>query len=211
MPVDPNALVHAILNGLAKAPEALIAAALLAGPTVIWMILRFISVTGDRARYLMDAAPEEFMWVCESCRSVNHERDDRCYRCRTWRPFEGRPMLVPVVKDETDEVGIPVGPGLPVEAATTGSWLGAAVAGASRPVVEHEERETATEPAEQPASDERSVAEDVPALIRPSILEPRVRVSTRTPGPPPTGRQGRRQTRQAGDGSSKGTSGRSRS
>ncbi len=118
MPVDPSALVNEILAGLAKIPPGLFAAILLGGPTAIWLVLRFSNPPDDAPRP-PEPAREEFLWVCISCRSLNQELRDSCYRCHRSRADEREPGIpdlgrlpAPASRAEiAPAIGIAVGPG----------------------------------------------------------------------------------------------------
>jgi hypothetical protein len=171
MAFDPNGLIEAISSAISKFPPALLAAALLGGPTAIWFIVRFANPRDPGKPEPVSA--QDLLWVCEACRSINADRFDRCYSCNRLRAAD----LIPVVSDtwgddpaydwgeeepdgweeepeewEDDalEVGIPVGPGLPAGLPAAASWLGAELAQGptrtDREQPEHElEPETETE------------------------------------------------------------------
>ncbi len=92
VPVDPSGLLEAFMNGLAQVPSALIAAALLAGPTAIWLIARFVNPPDLATRD--DMALEELLWVCSNCRSINEDRIASCYRCHRMRADESIPLVI---------------------------------------------------------------------------------------------------------------------
>jgi hypothetical protein len=206
MPVDPTALVHAILEGLSKVPPGLFAAILLGGPTAVWLIIRF-GQPADGRRH--DAtAMDEFLWVCGWCRSINEANRDSCYSCHRSRVGQDQagvaaPELMPITPPRpwiAPGVGVAVGPGRPAQPQASGSWLGAEAVGAGRPEVEPSA--PAGEPGAPaaaapmpgttagPAYDtSRADADDAPAtpdprLLEPMILEPRVKVSGRRPAAP---------------------------
>jgi hypothetical protein len=112
MPFDPNGLLEAISAGLARVPPGLIAAGLLAGPTVIWLILRFAHPPDPGKREVV--VPEISLWLCESCRSLNNAWRDRCYHCH--RPADARdaPLIFEGPATMDPGVGIAVGPGLAI-------------------------------------------------------------------------------------------------
>jgi hypothetical protein len=111
MSFDPNGFFEAISAGLSRVPPGLIAAGLLAGPTVIWLILRFANPPDLAKREAV--APEIALWLCESCRSLNNDWRDRCYHCH--RPADAG-VAVTLERPATFDpgVGIAVGPGLPI-------------------------------------------------------------------------------------------------
>jgi hypothetical protein len=98
-------------------PGALIAIVLLAGPTALWLLYRFV-VQPRTSRYRA-ADGTGAMWVCAACRSVNELRMARCYSCdRT--PDEaqlhvidpGAALPLPMVLPSAGAAPrIPVGPG----------------------------------------------------------------------------------------------------
>ena len=205
MPVDPTALVHAILDGLSKVPPGLFAAILLGGPTAVWLIIRFGQPSDGRRRAA--TAMDEFLWVCGWCRSINEANRDSCYSCHRSRfgqdqagvaapqptPLTAPPWIAP-------GVGVAVGPGRPAQPQASGSWPGAEAVGAGRPEIEPSapagERGDPVIAAPMPGNnagpaydsswgdpDEALAAPD-PRLLEPMILEPRVKVSGRRPAAP---------------------------
>ena len=207
MPVDPSALVNEILAGLAKIPPGLFAAILLGGPTAIWLVLRFSNPPDDAPRP-PEPVREEFLWVCISCRSLNQELRDSCYRCHRSRADEREPGIpdlgrlpAPASRAEiAPAIGIAVGPGRTSEPLVAGSWLGVERARSAYAYDEMTglrlEPSVAAwagpgpepEPAEATApSEEVLVAADPltfePVLLEPVILQPRMKVSSRPPAP----------------------------
>jgi hypothetical protein len=172
MPVDPTALISAILDGLSKVPPGLFAAIILGGPTAIWLIVRFGHPEDGRKQD--PSAMEEFLWVCVWCRSINEDMRDSCYSCRRSRsgqdvPGVSAPGLAPSSAPRTwiaPGVGVAVGPGRPAEAQGSGSWLGAERSGAARPDEEAPEPERVPVPAA--ASRRRSAAASGPRPVAPS-------------------------------------------
>jgi hypothetical protein len=168
MPFDPNDVLTAITKALPKLPSALIAAALLGGPTAIWIITRIV-----RPPSLIKTAEEppedleNLLWVCESCRSMNEDRLDRCYRCHLARTAEETPAVIHAAPETAMRPGLAVGSGVPASAPAAYTFLGAQFAGATRPVAERYEPEPPT-PAPDPLG-----------ALEPLILEPRVKVSGR--------------------------------
>src|SRR6185295_1038483 len=114
--VDPSALFEAVMSGLAQVPSAVIAAALIAGPTAIWIIFRFLNPRDVAKRD--DMGLEELLWVCPACRSINEDRSASCYRCHRLRTGEHAPLVAPAGEPAPTwtgpGVGIAVGPGAPV-------------------------------------------------------------------------------------------------
>lgn len=211
MPIDPNGVYETVSHLISKFPPALFAAALLGGPTLIWMIIRFASPPAPRKRE--ELGVQELLWVCAGCRSINDDQFIRCYRCHRLRAAD----LIPIVSDawaedptyewgeeepegweeyvpeawdeDALEVGIPVGPGLPAGVPIGSSWLGAQVSGASDPNEDRDQLEPELDPdldlepdLELESELDIAVGSDVtPGGFQPLVLEPRLRVSTRTP------------------------------
>ena len=121
MPFDPNGLIESISNGLPRVPSALIAAALLGGPTAIWLIVRFTRPR-DVPKKVVEV-PETLLWLCTSCRSMNEDRVDRCYRCHIPREADDIPVVVHVGREAASRIGIQVGPAVPGREHGYG-WLG---------------------------------------------------------------------------------------
>jgi hypothetical protein len=209
MPVDPSALINEILDGLSKIPPGLFAAILLGGPTAIWLVLRFSNPPDDAPRP-PDPVREEFLWVCMSCRSLNQELRDSCYRCHRSRTDERDPGIPDLDRAPAPAsrpgfapapgIGIAVGPGRAREPLIAGSWLGVERAG---PAYAYDEMTglrlepgvgawTGPRPDPDPVdattrSEEVLVAADPlafdPVLLEPVILQPRMKVSGRPPAP----------------------------
>ncbi len=79
MDIDIDASVRALEDGIGLLPGALIAIALLTGPTVAWLLYRFI-VQPRTSRYR--ATQIGALWICGYCRSANDLDSSRCYRCQ---------------------------------------------------------------------------------------------------------------------------------
>jgi hypothetical protein len=152
MPVDPTGLLDAISNVVSQIPSGLLVAVFLAGPTAIWLIARFANPPDPVKRE--KTVPEEVLWVCASCRSINDDRAARCYSCHGSRPDENVPGI-----------GIAVGPGLPAAGQTAYSWLGAEATGASR------RTDDGFEPEETIAADQTATGFE-PLALEPLALEP---------------------------------------
>ena len=170
MSVDPSALFEAVMSGLAQVPSAVIAAALIAGPTAIWLIVRFLNPPDVAKRD--DMGLEELLWVCPACRSINEDRLPSCYRCHRQRAGEHAPLVAPVAEPAptwaAPGVGIAVGPGAPVLKPGE-SWIEVEVARASREVDDN-----------GVGPEEEELAAEAAALAyEPVILEPRVTPSGR--------------------------------
>jgi hypothetical protein len=180
VPVDPNGLFEALMSGLAKVPSALIAAALLAGPTAIWLIARFVNPPDLATRD--DMALEELLWVCPTCRSINEDRIASCYRCHRHRADESVPLVIETTPTWAGPgVGIAVGPGAPA-LGPGASWIDREVARASREVDDGV------------ASEEEVLAAELAQLaFEPVVLEPRVKASSGRPSAStPAGRRAQR-------------------
>ena len=137
MPVDPSGLFEAVMSGLAQIPSAVIAAALIAGPTAIWLLARFLNPPDVAKRD--DGGLEELLWVCQACRSINELRIANCYRCHRSRTGEGVPPVAePAPPRLAPGVGIAVGPGRPV-LAPDNEWVEREVARASDAVDDGEQ------------------------------------------------------------------------
>ena len=180
LPFDLPGLYETIMSGLGTVPSALIAAALLAGPTGIWLIARFVNPPDIGTTE--EVAVEELRWVCPHCRSINEDRIASCYRCRKVRADESVPLVTETARTRSSPgVGIAVGPGAPPQVVPDRSWIELDVARASGSV------DYGLEPVEDlPATELASLT------FEPVILEARVKASGR-PGPAePAGRRKRR-------------------
>lgn len=103
MDIDP---VGAISSAFENAPMVAITAALLIGPTLIYVILR-MTFSREKSR---PTSSGRMLWACPQCSSVNESINDRCYTCRfepraeddvtIIDPQTGRP-ITPVVKPWT--------------------------------------------------------------------------------------------------------------
>jgi hypothetical protein len=180
MPVDPTGLFEAVMSGLAQVPSAVIAAALIAGPTAIWLIARFLNPPDVATRD--EGGLEELLWVCPACRSINEDRIASCYRCPRLRTGEGVPLVAePAPTRPAPGVGIAVGPGRPV-LASDNAWVEQEVARASNAVDDGGQPEKEDVPAGEPAA----------LTFEAVILEPRVKASGRPGASEPTVRRTRR-------------------
>jgi hypothetical protein len=203
MPVDPNGLFEALSNALVKLPSAMVAGLLLGGPTLIWLIARFVNPPDLRKTADL---PVDLLWVCGSCLSINEDRHEYCYRCHRIRAAESVPIVIHGRGDGAARIGIAVGPGLSGEPNPTYGWLGGEFTATTRPTRDRGQPEEAAAPADSPASYVPSPAKFVPspAGFEPLILEPRVvKVSRRASGSLPAGRGGQRQPQGAGDAKTK--------
>ncbi len=176
LPFDLPGLYETIMSGLGTVPSALIAAALLGGPTAIWLIARFLNPPDIGVTE--EVVVEELLWVCPKCRSINEDRIVTCYRCHHLRAGESVPLVIETLP--APGVGIAVGPGKPI-LAPVDAWIEREVARASNAVDEGEEPEEVL-PAAEPAS----------LVFEPVILEPRVKASGRPGASEPAVRRARR-------------------
>jgi hypothetical protein len=106
MPVEIIEFLERLRAGVQVIPPVIIAIVLLAGPTVLWLLFRFV-VQPRSAR--QRAGSLSAMWVCPRCRSVNELRLSRCYRCDA-KPEEAE---LEVIESDPSVPGTlqPVGPG----------------------------------------------------------------------------------------------------
>jgi hypothetical protein len=187
MSVDPSGLFEAVMSGLAQVPSAVIAAALIAGPTAIWIIFRFLNPPDVAKRD--DMGLEELLWVCPACRSINEDRLPSCYRCHRLRAGDHGPLVAePAPTGAGPGVGIAVGPGAPMLEPGE-SWIEVEVARASREVDDN-----------GVGPEEEELAAEVAALAyEPVILEPRVTASGRPAAPKPAAPRARRKPPAAAD------------
>lgn len=190
MPVDPTGLFDAVMTGLSTVPSAIIAAALIGGPTVIWLIARFLNPPDSASTAIQPL--EELLWVCPQCRSINEDRIASCYRCHKLRAGESAPPVIETAPTRSGPgVGIAVGPGAP-RVAPGGSWIELEVARASDSV------DDALEPEEDVLA-----AELASLTFEPVVLEPRPKASSRPGAAEPAGRRTRRKPPGSGESTSK--------
>jgi hypothetical protein len=186
MPIDLAGLYEALMSGLATVPSALIAAVLLAGPTAVWLIARFVNPPD--LGMTEELAVEELLWVCPNCRSINEDRIASCYRCHGLRADESIPLVIETAPTRSGPgVGIAVGPGAPVEALDP-AWIDREVARAS------DAADAAVEPEE-----DLLAAELASLTFEPVILEPRVKTSGRPDAAEAPGRRTRRKPHSNGE------------
>lgn len=94
MPFDPTEAIESLERSLGQVPTALLAVVFLAGPTLVWLLYRFV-VQPRTSRYV--GGQTDLYWVCEGCRSANDVRAARCYRCGLdHRAIEGDLQVVDV-------------------------------------------------------------------------------------------------------------------
>jgi hypothetical protein len=189
MAFDLTGVFDAITVGLSKIPAGLLAAALLAGPTAIWIIVRFSNP--PIAQKEEESVREDSFWVCGSCRSLNEDRRASCYSCHRSRTADSPPVFDGAAaalgaSGNGRGVGIAVGPGRPMGDPAY-PWLGAELTGAHRPTEDMTEPEFSDddepEAADAPAADDAIAASESPTDFEPMILEPWVKVSSRPAAP----------------------------
>jgi hypothetical protein len=134
MPIDPSDSIQAVERTLNSLPAAAFVIVLLTGPTILWLLYRFV-VQPRTSRYA--ASREELLWVCADCRSVNEIGQTHCYHCSLDRAAitgplqvfdgEGLVTLEPEIPDDGVEI-IPVAVEIatPIEATALGTRPGAA-------------------------------------------------------------------------------------
>jgi hypothetical protein len=183
MPIDPSAIIEAIGNGLSKIPSGIFAAVLLAGPTVVWLIVRFANPRDAKSRH--GAVAADLHWVCQECRSLNDDRYLRCYSCFLARDDAVMPLLATTGTADGTGMGIAVGPGLPGRPQPA-DWLEEDDADELDPAAEEfdgadDEPEPALEPVLEPAlvPARAAAAQEATPVFEPLILEPRVKVARR--------------------------------
>src|SRR4026208_415348 len=91
MPIDPSDSIQALERSLNSGPAAALVIALLTGPTILWLLYRFV-VQPRTSRYGVTQA--ELLWVCADCRSVNEVGHTRCYHCGLDRTAITGPLQV---------------------------------------------------------------------------------------------------------------------
>jgi hypothetical protein len=124
MPIDVDSGLAAFARGLEMIPRIIIAPVLLAGPTILWLLYRFLVRPGT-FRQRPDGS-QLAVWACASCASLTPVDQLLCYRCRAERPpgvielepdgavREAPPTMPPTAPHTVDSyVGVPVGPGRP--------------------------------------------------------------------------------------------------
>lgn len=120
MPIDLNASMAAFSRGLEEIPRVIIAPLLLAGPTLLWLLYRYLVRPGTFSQ--SHEAAELTAWVCDSCASLTPIDQPACYRCHAPRPelaIEPELESEPEFEPDDDGVGVAVGPGLPIPASPT--------------------------------------------------------------------------------------------
>jgi hypothetical protein len=76
--MDPFGLLEDLERAIGVPPAAILAIILLAGPTTVWLLYRF--VVQPRTSRFADSELD-LLWICERCHSANEVRAGRCYRC----------------------------------------------------------------------------------------------------------------------------------
>lgn len=123
MSLDPFGALESLERAIGVPPAAIVAIILLAGPTAIWLLYRFV-VQPRTSRYAETGL--DLLWVCERCRSANEVRTSHCYRCGLdreemasgdLRVVDGVGVVTLTAEDEVVPVTpgerplVPVGPG----------------------------------------------------------------------------------------------------
>lgn len=90
--MDLDGMVQSLRDGFAQLPPVTIVVVLLAGPTALFVIYRFISLT--RRAGEPSGIEAAALWVCHDCRSLNPLRQERCYRCGSAREAPGGIRIV---------------------------------------------------------------------------------------------------------------------
>jgi hypothetical protein len=85
--MDLGSFAHSLQTWLGQVPIAAIGLALLAGPTTVLLVYRFVTMA--RRVQVASEVTLPTLWVCHSCRSVNELRASRCYRCGNERDAAG--------------------------------------------------------------------------------------------------------------------------
>jgi hypothetical protein len=78
MDIDINRSLSALEAGIGLLPSAIVAVALLGGPTAVWLLYRYF-VQPRTSRYR--ETPMGPIWICLGCQSANEVTSSRCYRC----------------------------------------------------------------------------------------------------------------------------------
>ena len=78
MEIDLNGSLSALEAGIGLLPSAILAVALLGGPTAVWLLYRYF-VQPRTSRYR--ETPMGPIWICLGCHSANELTSSRCYRC----------------------------------------------------------------------------------------------------------------------------------
>ncbi len=201
MPFDLNGLIETLAHGVSKIPSAVLAAIILGGPTAIWLITRFVHP--PEVVKPVEIVAQDRLWLCGSCLSINEDRLEACYRCHRVRSAESMPVVIHGGRESSPRIGVAVGPGAAEGVPATG-WLGGDFVPMPLPSEARRQSEKTVAP-EQPARSRRAApqepwtfvemapaADPGSAAAEPRILEPRVKVSTRTTTAKPAGRRGRR-------------------
>ena len=131
MPIESTDAIENLQRILSQMPPAVLAIVFLAGPTVGWLLYRYVVQPRTR-RFAGDGS--DLLWICERCRSANEVRSSRCYRCAMERDetvgalqvVDGDgivtlereddgdpayPISQPVIAAATDRPPVAVGPG----------------------------------------------------------------------------------------------------
>lgn len=130
MLIEPTDVIENVQRNLSLMPPAILAIIFLAGPTVAWLLYRFVVQPRTR-RYAADGS--DLLWICDQCRSANEVRSSRCYSCAMERDeivalqvVDGDGIVsLDALDDEEEPDGGPVG--VPVMARTARSRAPVAV------------------------------------------------------------------------------------
>ena len=90
--MDLSSIAHSLQTWVGQLPPATIGLALLAGPTLVLVLYRFVSVA-RRVQVASDIGAAT-LWVCQGCRSVNELRMSGCYRCGRERDAAGKIEII---------------------------------------------------------------------------------------------------------------------
>jgi hypothetical protein len=136
MLIDPNEAISMVERSLGMIPGAVIVVGLLAGPTVLWLLYRFV-VQPRTSRYA--GGDGGLLWVCSDCRSANDVRSAQCYSCGLEREemdrlqvYDGE-VLVTLTEGDDDWKALPSAPPVPVMAPGATSAAAPAVVSALPP------------------------------------------------------------------------------
>jgi hypothetical protein len=148
LPVELSSFVQSLEAGIAAIPPAIIAIALLAGPTIVWVLYRYVAQPRT-SRY--GATEDGAYWICDNCRSANALRRSHCYRCGFAPSITAD---IQVIDSDVDAPEVTVSPGIPV--------------GPGRPALAEAESHEAAEPvAVEPESEPVAVGPGRPVAAGP--------------------------------------------
>jgi hypothetical protein len=113
-----------ITSTVGNVPLAILTIALLATPTIIYIIYRLSNPSGVSHGRSQSSSVPAALWVCPVCRSVNDLTSGRCYRCdyrvddasdvMVIDSVTAKPIVLPGPAEPfiVDRPGVPVGPGV---------------------------------------------------------------------------------------------------